>query len=121
LRVKGKQYAMANIFPVDVTFCEKPQGLGYVEAEVVGENPYFPCGLHIKGHEFHYSKPTTCQTGYSFKLMRGFGMGIEQNVAWDGLLYKQTFACYTHIFSPSVPCWAENFVNRARQYQQQKG
>ncbi len=55
LEIKGVSYPMAGVFPVGTAFCPRPQGLGYTEAEAVEENPFFPIGTRIQGHEFHYS------------------------------------------------------------------
>lgn len=38
----GQRWPMSGIFPVETRFCPKPQGLGYVRADVVLPNPYFP-------------------------------------------------------------------------------
>ena len=51
----GQRWPMSGIFPVETRFCPKPQGLGYVRADVVLPNPYFPQGSVLRGHEFHYS------------------------------------------------------------------
>ena len=74
--------AMSNIFPVVAQFCGKPQGLGYVHGTVVEENPFFPKGLEILGHEFHYSR--CCWQGaaprHGLRLRKGQGM----KAPWPG-------------------------------------
>lgn len=114
----GRHYPMAGIFPVSAHFYPKPQGLGYVEAKVTCPNPFHPTGILVRGHEFHYSraqfssalepseknKTTTC-----LQLSSGTGMGQGK----DGLLVRQTFASYTHMYAPAAPHWAENFVQAA--------
>lgn len=109
----GRLWPMSSIFPVVAQFCEKPQGLGYVRGTVVAENPYFPLGLELRGHEFHYSR---CRwegaAPHALRLDKGRGMGR----ALDGLLRHNVWASYTHIFAPAVPCWACNFVAAARQF-----
>lgn len=106
----SRAYPMANIFPVSAHFHPKPQGLGYVEARVTAPNPFHPQDYLLRGHEFHYSRAQfaapspTCLT-----LSTGTGMGNQQ----DGLLIRQTFASYTHIYAPAAPHWAINFVAAA--------
>lgn len=114
----GRHYPMAGIFPVSAHFHPKPQGLGYVEAKVCSPNPFHPLGTVVRGHEFHYSRaefcteiepsekkrPLTC-----LQLSSGTGMGQGK----DGLLVRQTFASYTHIYAPAAPHWAEHFVRAA--------
>ena len=38
----------------------------------------------------------------------------RQNI--DGLLRRNVWASYTHIFAPAIPCWATNFVAAARRF-----
>ncbi len=118
-------YPMAGIFPVRTHFHKKPQGLGYVQARVSAGNAFHPQDQIFKGHEFHYShcvadSDQAPQDKFCLHLDKGVGMGTQicndtkQHV--DGLFTQQTFASYTHIFAPSCPWWAENFVELARQY-----
>ena len=134
----GKLWPMSGIFPVVAQFCPKPQGLGYVRGTVTADNPYFPQGMEILGHEFHYSR---CRwqgpaPEHGMLLRKGQGMGPYmgphmgqgqngqdigpdagkkgQNI--DGLLRRNVWASYTHIFAPAIPCWATNFVAAARTF-----
>ncbi len=87
LDLDGSRWPMAGLFPVDVRFTKTPQGLGYVEACVVRENPFFPVGLRLRGHEFHYSRcvwpdetPSAAPQDapapdFAMRLSRGTGMG----------------------------------------------
>jgi cobyrinic acid a,c-diamide synthase len=105
----GSSYPMAGVFPARVSFHERPQGLGYVEATVVLPNPFHPRHAALKGHEFHYARCEFlpgAQAEHALQLGYGAGMGQEG----DGLVYKSTFASYMHIFAPAVPHWAERFV-----------
>lgn len=132
---EGVLWPMSNIFPVVAQFCGKPQGLGYVHGTVVEENPFFPKGLEILGHEFHYSR--CCWQGaaprHGLSLRKGQGMGREAEPGGqkrseaakltkaptlDGLLRQNVWASYTHIFAPAVPCWAPNFVAAAARFAQ---
>lgn len=124
LRIDGKDYPMAGLFPARAEFCPRPQGLGYVEATVETENPYHPVGALLRGHEFHYSrcialgelKPTlrlSPGVGMSGPGHRAKGLAMEGSdplASRDGLLVRNTFAAYTHLFAPAVPHWAPRFV-----------
>lgn len=109
--------AMAGLFPASPRFFRRPQGLGYVTARVTAQNPFHPLNSEWPGHEFHYSRcdwaessrPACCLT-----LSPGTGMYEENGLHYDGLLVRRTFACWTHIFAPAVPHWAENFVEECR-------
>ena len=52
---QNRSYEMVGVIPSEVQLSERPEGHGYVVAEVVRENPLFPVGLTIRGHEFHHS------------------------------------------------------------------
>ncbi len=105
----NKKHRMANIFDIDLHFHSKPQGLGYVEANVIAQNPYFPLNTSIIGHEFHYTLADKATQSTVFTLTKGVGMGNGK----DALLYKNVFASYTHIYALSNPSWARNFTQLA--------
>ena len=120
---QGKVWPMAAIFPMTVEFCDRPQGLGYVEGAVRMDNPFFPVGLRLRGHEFHYSR---CQWNGAMpetvlQLERGVGMGTSNGTGHDGLLRNNAWGSYTHIFAPAVPAWARNFVALATAYHRRRG
>lgn len=122
----GRLWPMSGIFPVVAQFCGKPQGLGYVRGTVTAANPFFPQGMELLGHEFHYSR--CCWHGapppYGLHLHKGQGMGHggdnsgagERQKNIDGLLRRNVWASYMHIFAPAIPCWARNFVAAARRF-----
>jgi cobyrinic acid a,c-diamide synthase len=112
--IEGERFPMVGIFPGDFIMGRKPQGHGYTVLEVVEENPYFPRGTRLKGHEFHYShlhpEPGP-EDSLVFKVARGAGIGGR-----DGLLYKNVLATYTHLHALGAPTWAPALVRLARQY-----
>jgi len=99
---------MVGIIPGNVEICQQPQGHGYVVVEVTGDNPLFPTGLILRGHEFHYSRLSQLTDLKSAYGMRR-GQGINGKV--DGIVYKNVFAAYTHLHALGVPQWAEAFVS----------
>ena len=112
LEIDGATHAMAGVFPVSTTFCPRPQGLGYTEAEVLLDNPFFEFGARIHGHEFHYSlcvSDTAPLVSNVLKMHRGKGNAIGH----DGFLKDNTLAGYNHIHALAVPSWAERFVTAA--------
>ena len=123
-----KSYAMANIFPVKSEFFPKPQGLGYTMATVQMENIFHPLNQELRGHEFHYSKCLDIESYMEqdeyklcLSLNKGLGMGKyhpNNPSGFDGLYIRHTFASYTHIFAPSCPWWANNFVKTASNFAQ---
>jgi cobyrinic acid a,c-diamide synthase len=127
LETPGGDLPMAGVLPVRTTLCERPQGLGYVEAEVVADNPYHPTGAKLLGHEFHYSRciappdpvesaPDAPPQPFCLRLTRGHGM----TPAGDGYVLGATYASYTHIHALAAPWWAERFVAAAAAFREKK-
>jgi len=119
LETKDKTFPLAGVFPFDLAMSSRPVGHGYTLLEVTKANPYFAVGTEIKGHEFHYSAvaemgidPKNVGSHCCLTVRTGVGLGAE----CDGLLYKRTLACYTHIHADSVSGWAKRFVGAAREY-----
>ncbi len=118
---QGKTYPMSGVFPAIAEFHKRPQGLGYVKAKVTSSNPFHSQGLELRGHEFHYScclpSDQNAQNNVLEKLLcldlqKGTGMVHKQ----DGLCLHNTFASYMHIYAPSCPWWAENFIHLAHNW-----
>ncbi len=107
---KDRSYEMVGVIPAEVQVSEKPEGHGYVIAEVTDENPLFPTGLTLRGHEFHHSK-LSIKNGvrFAYQIRRGHGIDGKR----DGVLYKNIFAAYTHLHALGTPSWAEAFVSFA--------
>jgi cobyrinic acid a,c-diamide synthase len=114
IRMDGLRYAMAGVLPFEVELCRKPQGHGYVALRVDRENPFFPLGLEIKGHEFHYSRiagagaleQTVCS------VVRGDGCGGSR----DAIVTGNVWAAYTHLHALGTPEWAGGMVAAAHRY-----
>ena len=107
---KGRSYEMVGVIPAEAQISEKPEGHGYVIAEIIDENPLFPIGLTIHGHEFHHSK-LSIKNGvkFAYQIRRGHGIDGKR----DGILYKNMFATYMHLHALGIPHWAEAFVSLA--------
>lgn len=109
-----RRYPMAGVFPIDLCMHDKPAGHGYTEINIDRPNPFFEVGATIRGHEFHYSRPTqSLSDEYGcMSVTSGVGLGNKR----DGLLYKTCLACYSHLHSSGVPTWATSLVGRAAEY-----
>lgn len=117
LVTQGQRYPMAGVFPVSTELHERPQGLGYVRATVIQDNPFHPTGAVLCGHEFHYSRCLTADgTVLTLGLKLDRGEGVLAGL--DGLLHKRTFASYTHIHALGAPHWAPNFVQAAQRFRE---
>lgn len=110
----GRRDAMSGALPFDVEVCPAPQGHGYTELVVDQPNPFFPQGLALRGHEFHYSKilfegaaPRTAAN-----VVRGTGC-FERR---DGIAAGNIWASYTHLHALATPEWASGVLNAARRF-----
>ena len=117
---KEKSAEMVGALPCEVEMTSKPQGHGYVMAEVDGANPFFAPGTVLRGHEFHNSRLVALSANGSkdplptaYHLSRGNGIGAGR----DGIIYRNVLASYTHLHSGGVPDWANGLVRKAQEYQ----
>ena len=113
LLLEGNTYPMADVFPIVFDFHKKPQGHGYTIVEVAADNPFFPKGMRIKGHEFHYSKAIEFggdKGNFAFVMQRGVGLLGDR----DGICYKNVLATYTHIHALGTTTWAGALIEKAR-------
>ena len=108
----GSEYPMVGALPVVFAFQKKPQGHGYTELETVAENPFFPVGHSLRGHEFHYTymqSSTSSDLRFAFKVLRGHGFDGQH----DGLCQGNVLACYTHVHALGTEIWARSLVEAA--------
>ncbi len=117
IRWCNEWHEMVGVIPSEVEICQRPQGHGYTQVETTDENPLFPAGLRLWGHEFHYSRLSSPNNlKFAYRVQRG--QGVDGKV--DGIVYKNVFAAYTHLHALGVPQWAEAFVSLALQRRQHK-
>jgi cobyrinic acid a,c-diamide synthase len=115
LFVEGRSYPMAGVLPVGFGMEKRPQGHGYTVLEVEKENPFFPVGRILKGHEFHYSRLLWLQEGRAYLAHRvRRGSGIDG--VWDGLCFKNVLATYSHLHALGCVEWADALVEKAMLY-----
>jgi cobyrinic acid a,c-diamide synthase len=103
---------MAGVFPFEVEGFGAPQGHGYSGLRVDRPNPFFPAGLVLRGHEFHYSRislgdepvPTACA------VLRGAGCFQKRDLA----IARNVMAGYTHLHALATREWAKGFLDAAR-------
>jgi cobyrinic acid a,c-diamide synthase len=119
LIIEGKSYPMIGVLPLSFGLFKRPQGHGYTVVSVDTENPYYPVGSEIRGHEFHYSRVlrwSGAETDLVFRMQRGVGIYGGR----DGIVYKNALATYTHIHALGNPDWANALVRNAVSYKSRK-
>jgi cobyrinic acid a,c-diamide synthase len=115
LAVGDRHYPMVGFLPITFGMEKRPQGHGYTVLDVERENPFFPVGTGLKGHEFHYSRILSRKEGeghLAFRVKRGIGVDGKR----DGLCRKNVLASFTHLHALGTPQWAGGLVEKARQY-----
>ena len=115
---QNSYFPMLGVFPLDVVMEPKPQGHGYTTMECLADNPFFPKGLRLRGHEFHYSRIVT--HGHSLSLVFRMSKGQGIVTGWDGLCYKNVLASYTHLHALGNEQWVEAMVRNAIHFREQQ-
>jgi cobyrinic acid a,c-diamide synthase len=119
LVLKENTYPMVGVLPLHCVMEDKPQGHGYTMLEVLGNNPYYPIGQTLKGHEFHYSRPIIGRAeefDSVFKVIRGRGIDGDR----DGLCKKNLLATYTHVHAAGNDMWGKGLFRAALERQKVK-
>lgn len=114
LKWNNESFLMAGLFDIDLKMNKNPVGHGYTEIKIEQPNSYYKTGETLKGHEFHYSGSVVnldSQLG-CMVMSKGVGLGNKR----DGLVYKNVFACYSHIHALGTKSWASALVRNARDY-----
>ena len=115
----GRCYPMTGVLPITFTMLERPAAHGYTIVEVAEENGFYNRGLRLRGHEFHYSIVSSYNQilKFAFKMVRG--RGIKDG--YDGVVYRNVFATYTHVHVFGVPQWVNGMLRMARKFSALKG
>ncbi len=114
---QGNTAEMVGLLPGDIHMHKKPQGRGYIRIQQTGNAPWV---MHtnevIVGHEFHYSaiENLPADTTFAFEVKRGTGIDGQH----DGIVYKNTLACYAHLRDTRQSPWARAFVDFIQQHKQ---
>jgi cobyrinic acid a,c-diamide synthase len=110
----GERHEMAGVLPFEVEVMAKPQGHGYSVLQVDSPNPFFPEGLQIKGHEFHYSRIVA--GGGSLRTACAVRRGAGALPGRDGLIQNRVWASYTHLHALATPEWVNSLLSVASDF-----
>lgn len=106
---RGKTYDMAGALPLSFVMEPRPHSHGYTVVRCDRANPFFPQGTVLRGHEFHYSRPSDASCGgleTAFQVERGHGLNGQR----DGALYRNVLCAYSHVHALGCPEWAGGFA-----------
>lgn len=120
LELPGGSFPMAGLFPVVFGVEPRPMGHGYTALRVERPNPFYPTGLEIRGHEFHYSRPLKSRLAEGMELVFRVQRGQGFEGGRDGICHKNTLALYTHVHALGTPQWAEALAARAEEHRRRR-
>jgi len=112
----NKSHLMVGAIPADTLMCDRPQGRGYVRVKETEHMPWPQDSSRQSkeycAHEFHYSKLINVDPNikFAYKMLRGYGI----NGQYDGIIYKNVVASYTHLKNVKHNRWAERFIKHVR-------
>ena len=117
---QDKTCEMVGALPFDTVMEVRPQGRGYVHLRETGHGLWplldslgQPAEFHA--HEFHHSKVINLPSELTFAYQVLRGKGLEGY--HDGVVYKNTLACYAHLRDVENNRWTQRFVEFIRQHQ----
>ncbi len=118
VRFKGRSTSFCGVLDVDIEVHARPQGHGYARMVVDAKNPFFPGGMVLRGHEFHYSgiKAGADRQSFAFTVRRGAG-SLDGR---DGITTNNVLATWLHLHALGTPTWAPALVRRARQHAKER-
>jgi cobyrinic acid a,c-diamide synthase len=108
----GVTRPMVGALSANVRMQSKPVGRGYVKLRETSEHPWPVLGLEaprvLPAHEFHYSQLDDLgdDAVFAYEVVRGVGITDR----FDGLVYKNTLATYTHHRNVGDNRWVERFI-----------
>lgn len=114
LTVEGTTHPMMGLLDLDVLQEHRPQGHGYAVARVDRPNAFFPVGVRIAGHEFHYSRVAGGADARETAMLLERGHGVSGGR--DGVCNGSVFASYMHVHAGGSPAWAEGLAAAARRH-----
>jgi cobyrinic acid a,c-diamide synthase len=118
LLARGGRHPMAGVLDLVVELRRRPQGHGYVVAEVERDCGFFEGGTVLRGHEFHYSRAVDGDdlSRSVLRLERGEGLGEGR----DGIVKGRVWASYTHLHALGASAWARGLVGAARAHRDER-
>jgi len=115
LNIGTKNYPMVGALPIAFAMERQPQGHGYTILKVNKKNPFFPIGLHLHGHEFHYSRVLWLKENPAYFVCQvQRGMGIDGQM--DGFCYNNILGMFSHLHAAGCPEWADGLAKCAVAY-----
>ncbi len=110
----GRVHPMAGVLPVDVEMDGQLHRFGYRQLLTLEESILSPKGQFYRGHEFHWSRITTQDSG----LRPAYQMSNAEGdpIGYEGFVGPNLLASYVHLHFGQNPLLPEKFLARCREY-----
>lgn len=107
-------YPLAGVIPAAAETTKKLQSFGYVTLTAQKDSLLCRAGEHIRAHEFHYC--SSALPGSDFLAEKP-----QHGKTWFCVhATERMYAGFPHLYLPSNPAFAENFVGKAIEYAAEK-
>jgi len=108
IKFKNKTVKMVGAIDGKVIMHSNPVGRGHVELTQHSKHPWPMRNVIIRAHEFHYSNIilNSKTNSFAYKVKRGYGI----NGKYDGVLYKNLLATYSHLRDTKQSMWIKNYL-----------
>lgn len=120
---KGVTRSMVGALPASVKMKTRPVGRGYVQLIETSKHPWpvlsSSPSQNLPVHEFHYSQLENLNDDIQFAYRVVRGVGIKGG--FDGLIYKNTLATYTHHRNVGPNYWVQRFIAYVREWKRESG
>lgn len=111
-----ERYPMAGILPFGTRMLKRRKALGYTEVVLTRDCLLGEKGLHLRGHEFHYSEIVEHDYDPSLALSYLMRERKYQRERHEGYTVGSVLASYVHLHWGSAPRAAEAFVGKCREF-----
>jgi cobyrinic acid a,c-diamide synthase len=111
IRVGDIAHPMSGVLDLAIEQTGRPQGHGYETVFIDRDNPFYPVGTELRGHEFHYSKIVS--GGDLADTVGAVTRGSGTGNARDGIVVGRVWASYLHVHASASPYWATGFLAQA--------
>ncbi len=111
IRVGDVVYPMSGVLDLAIEQTPRPQGHGYETLVIDRENPFYPIGTELRGHEFHYSR--IASGGDLAETVGAVARGSGTGDGRDGIVVGRVWASYLHVHASASPQWTTGFLASA--------
>jgi cobyrinic acid a,c-diamide synthase len=123
IRWRGERREMVGAIAGETVMHARPRGRGYVRLRETGASPWplrGPDGelAEFPAHEFHYSglDDLEVEYPYAFDILRGHGVDGRH----DGIVHRNTLACYVHQRDVGGNAWTRRFTDFVRRVKNER-